>query len=244
MSERIALYAGTRNIYHDMVVSAKSLLFNNGADRVIFLTEDDDIGEDIPSCISCINVSNQQYFPAGGPNFKCRWTYMVMMRVALTKLFPDLNRILTLDHDTIVRKPIDYLWSLDLGNYYFAAVEEKQINIRSRPYYNFGMVMHNLAQLRADGADDTIIRSVNTVWFEFCEQDAVNSVCKNHILPVPPEYNNMRFNFPRIPDKDVIIQHYAARLHPLDSYPDYQHFNQMTWKQVFAHERSDAYVAT
>ena len=224
--ERTAVYTGTRNIYHDMLVSAKSLLFHNGADRVYFLIEDDTFPEPLPDCISTMNVSGQTFFPHTGPNFKCRWTYMVMMRTALTKIFPHLDRILSLDHDTIVRKPIDYIWNLDLGDHYFAAVEEKQINIREHPYYNFGVVLHNLARLR-DGTDDEIISLVNTKFFSFCEQDAVNSLCRDKILQLPSEYNATNFNKPRIPEDKAIIRHYAANNSSLRLMDDYKYYEKL-----------------
>lgn len=236
-TNRIALYAGTRNIYHDMVVSAKSLLYHNGADNVIFLIEDDEFPEQLPDLFTCINVSNQTYFPSTGPNFKCRWTYMVMMRVALTKLFPTIDRMLTLDHDTIIRKPIDYIWNVNLAGYYYAAVEEKQIRNRKHPYYNFGVTLHNLAQLRKDGADDTIIRSVNSAYFQYCEQDAVNSVCAGHILEIPPEYNAMWFNRPTVPEQDIIIKHYAATSTSLSERDDYKYYDSLTWDTVLNHQK-------
>ena len=238
MTPRTAVYAGTRNIYHDMVVSAKSLLYNNGADRVVFLIEDDTFPEDLPSCITTMNVSGQTFFPSTGPNFKSKWTYMVMMRTALTKLFPGLDRILSLDHDTIVRKPIDFLWDIDISNHYFAAVEENQIGIRQHPYFNFGVVMHNLAALR-DGMDDTIISTVNSVYFDFCEQDAVNSLCRNNILQIPPAYNAMLFNRPLVPEEDVIIRHYAAFNWNLRSCPDYLHYSNIHWKTIFPDYKGD-----
>ena len=224
--ERTAVYTGTRNIYHDMLVSAKSLLFHHGADRVFFLIEDDTFPEPLPDCISTMNISGQTFFPPDGPNFKCKWTYMVMMRTALTKLFPHLDRILSLDHDTIVRKPIDYLWNIDLGDHYFAAVEERQITIRKHPYYNFGVVMHNLARLR-DGTDDRIISLVNSQRFSFCEQDAVNSLCQDGFLPLPPEYNAFSFQSPPVPDDRIVIRHYAACNHNLRSLDEYKHYEKM-----------------
>lgn len=237
--ERIALYAGTRNICHDMVVSAKSLLYHNGADRIVFLTEDETFPEYLPQCINVMDVSNQTFFPQNGPNYHSRWTYMVMMRTALTKLFPDRDRILSLDHDTIVRKPIDALWELDLSDCYYAAVEEKQITNRQHPYYNFGVVMHNLAKLREDHTDDTIILSVNSVAFPYCEQDAVNSVCRKHILKLPAKYNAMHFNTPQVPENDIVICHHAARKKPLNMFQDYQQYDAMTWEQVLTHKRGE-----
>jgi lipopolysaccharide biosynthesis glycosyltransferase len=230
MAERTALYAATRNLYHDMVVCAKSLLCHNGADKVIFLIEDDEFPEPIPSCITTMNVSDQQYFNPSGSNFTSRWTYMALMRTALCYLLPDLDRVLSLDCDTIVNKPIDYLWDVDISNHYFAMVEEKQITNRTHPYFNFGVVIHNLAKLR-DGTADTIIRTINTVPLQYCEQDAVNSVCSRHILELPQEYNAMFFNIPRIPDGEEVIKHYAA-WRPFNTKPGYATYDALTWEQV------------
>lgn len=236
--ERTAVYTGTRNIYHDMLVSAKSLLFHNGADRVYFLIEDDTFPEPLPDCITPMNISGQTFFPASGPNFKSRWTYMVMIRIALAKIFPKLDRILSLDHDTIVRKPVDYLWNLDLGSHYFAAVEEKQITIRQHPYYNFGVVLHNLAQLR-DGMDDTIIRLLNTTYFGFCEQDAANSICRNNILPLLPEYNAFGFQKPCVSEDEAIIRHYAAYNSNLRTFDDYKFYEKLSWDQILSDRKGE-----
>ena len=230
MAERTALYAATRNLYHDMVVSAKSLLCHNGADKIIFLIEDDEFPEPIPSCITTMNVSNQTYFNPSGPNFNSKWTYMILLRTALCYLLQHLDRILVLDCDTLVNKPIDFLWSVDISNHYFAMVEEKQITYRKHPYFNFGVTIHNLAKLR-DGTADTIIRTINSVRLQFCEQDAVNSVCYGHILELPAEYNSIYFNKPSIPDGQEFIKHYADD-HPFHDKPGYSTYDALTWEQV------------
>jgi len=49
---------------------------------------------------------------------------MVLLRAAYTKIFPQLDRILSIDMDTIVNENISNLWELDLTEYYIAAVEE------------------------------------------------------------------------------------------------------------------------
>lgn len=237
--ERVAIYAGTRNIYLDMVVSAKSLLYHNGADRVIFLTEDDEFPVQLPDCISCVNVSGQQYFRPDGPNYTCQWTYMVMMRTALAKLFPDLHRVLVLDHDTIIRQPLDELWDTNLDGYYFALVEENFINQRSHPYYNFGVALHNLDELRKDNADDTIINAVNNVYFAYCEQDAVNSLCKKKILALPTKFNVLGFNQPEVPGQHIVIRHYAAGRRPLSQFGDYRLFEAMTWDYVLGNSHGN-----
>ena len=46
---------------------------------------------------------------------------MAMMRATLSKLFPNLDQILSLDVDTIIEKDISNLWNLNLDDYYLAA---------------------------------------------------------------------------------------------------------------------------
>ena len=240
--DRLAVYTGTRNIYHDMVVSAKSLLLHNGADRVVFLIEDDAFPEKLPPCVTTMNVSNQTFFSPDGPNYKCRWSYMVMMRMALAYIFPDQHRILTLDHDTIVRKPIDCIWNLDLDGYYFAAVEEKHITIRQHPYFNFGVLLHNLDKLR-DGTADEIIHNLNTVRHTFCEQDVGNQYCKRFILELPQEYNVMQTNINDVRNENIAIRHYAARNAILGMYEDYSNTNKLSWADVLE-EKNKPRIAT
>jgi lipopolysaccharide biosynthesis glycosyltransferase len=49
---------------------------------------------------------------------------MVLIRAAYSKIFPELDRILSIDMDTVVNENISDLWDLDLTDYYLAAVEE------------------------------------------------------------------------------------------------------------------------
>ena len=235
--DRIAVYTGTRNIYHDMVVAAKSLLCNDGADLVVFLIEDQEFPEPLPLCIDTLDVSQQSFFPVTGPNFKSQWSYMVLMRTVLSKLFPQCNKLLTLDHDTFVLKPIYDLWNIDLSRYYYAAVEEKQIRNRQHSYFNCGVLLHNLKKLREDHTDDIIINSINSVFLRYCEQDAINSVCARHILEIPPKFNAMRFNIPPVPEDSVIIKHYAARSKPLRECPEYKRFDRLSWEQVLDYQK-------
>jgi len=194
MSERIAVYCGTRNLYHDMTVAAKSMLYHRGADRIVFMIEDDTFPERLPPCIITMNVSGQPYFRHDGPNYNSDWTYMVLMRVALSKYFPQTDRILSMDVDTIVCDDISGLWNTDISRAYLAAVPENERSTGSitSPYYNFGVALLNLHNLR-DGMDDIIIRSLNTEYYRYNEQDAVNRFCYGKIVPLQAMYNMSMF---------------------------------------------------
>ena len=100
---RAAVYSGTRNVYEDMIPSMKSLLIHSNVEKIYFLIEDDKFPYDLPPEVECINISNQQWFnPETCPNMKNRCSYMVLLRVAFSKIFPHLDRILTIDNNAIV----------------------------------------------------------------------------------------------------------------------------------------------
>lgn len=186
---KAAVYCGTRNLYSDMITAAKSLTKNSSVDIIYFLIEDPEFPEELPSHIRCIDVSNQNYFHKNGPNVYKLWTWMVLMRAALSKLFPDLDRILSLDVDTIVDKNIDEFWDLCPDDCYLAGVEEPLKTKPSATYVNMGSVVFNLKLLRDTGMDDKIIRSLNKDRYRFAEQDCINLLCGEKIKSVSSEYN-------------------------------------------------------
>ena len=189
---KAAVYAGTRNLYKDMVTAAKSLLCHSDVDKVYFLIEDDTFPYEIPQEIECINVSRQQIFSTGSPNYHPHWTYMVLMRAALTKIFPDYDRIVSLDVDTIVEDDISELWDMDIGDNVFAAVQEYHASYRpyGAKYWNVGVMVQDLWKLRGVGLDDEIINALNHEKFRYNEQCALNKYCKGMIYDLDVRYND------------------------------------------------------
>lgn len=189
---RAVVYSGTRNLYSGMVTAAKSLLYNANIDKVFFLIEDAEFPYDIPSEIECIDVSKQTFFDPRGPNYASHWTYMVLMRAALTKVFPELDKILSLDVDTIVEDDISDLWDIDMGLHTICAVQEYHSSCRpyGDKYWNAGVMLQDLARLRETGLDDEIIRAINREKFQYNEQCAINKYCAGKIMDLPVRYND------------------------------------------------------
>ena len=75
---KAAVYAGTKNLYSDMVTAAKSLAMNSGVDVIYFLIESDTFPYYLPPYVKTINVSEQRYFPKACPNVYKKWTYMLI----------------------------------------------------------------------------------------------------------------------------------------------------------------------
>lgn len=185
--KRTAVYCGTRNLYSDMITAAKSLLIHSNVEEIYFLIEDDTFPYKLPPYIKTINISNQSYFVSNGPNYNSPWTYMVLIRSTLSKIFPDLDTVLSLDVDTIVNENISDLWDLDLSDYYLAAAKEPCKCINDFISINMGVVLFNLKRMRK--IDDAIIYSLNHKYYDYNEQDCISEFCQGGILELSPDYN-------------------------------------------------------
>ena len=74
MKMKHAVYTGSREVYGDMVASAKSLAAHSDVDRIWFLIEDSEFPYELPDFVTCIDVSGQTYFPSDGPNMTSGYT--------------------------------------------------------------------------------------------------------------------------------------------------------------------------
>jgi len=143
----------------------------------------------LPPEVECINVSNQQWFDEDGPNFTSKWSYMILVRAALAKLFPHLDRILSLDCDTIIRNNISELWEIPLDDYYFAGVHEPDKSTETFIYINAGVMLFNLKKIREDKKDDEYIYNLNNCYRPYPEQECFSALSQGKILELPSEYN-------------------------------------------------------
>lgn len=227
--KKYAVYSGTRNLYSIMLPAVKSLLDNSDVDIVYLLIEDDVFPYPIPDCVKTINVSNQMFFKPGSPNYSCSWTYMALLRAAYCYIFPDIDRILCLDVDTIVLHDISPIWGYDLTDYYLAGVAEPDKALKDSPYVNMGVTLHNLEKLR-DGRADHLIDILNTSPFCFPEQDVFNIYCAGHVLEIAPEFN---VSVCTKPAKQAWVRHFAAE--PKSKWTassEFTHYKSLDWNEV------------
>ena len=114
---------------------------------------------------------------------------MILMRAALSKLFPQYDVILSLDVDTIINENISDLWNIDLTNYYLAAVSEPCKCKDNFISINMGVALINLKKMRDDHKDDEIIKKLNEKEYDYPEQDCISELCQGFIYELNPEYN-------------------------------------------------------
>lgn len=232
-SFKAACYAATRNLYGEMASAAKSLLAHSDVERIFFLAEDDALPFPVPDCIQVVNVSGQRFFPPDGPNFGNGWTYMVLLKTALHRLFPDLDRILMLDVDTFAVGDVSEIWDIELGENWLAGAIEP-LKCAGRTYVNAGVLLLNLARLR-EGKGDELIRALNTRRFDYCEQDCIAELCQGGIAELPSLYNANAFTLP-CPAPRIV--HYAAVGQWQDA-PLARAWREVPWEPILEERRKE-----
>lgn len=234
-NKKVAVYTGTRNLYPEMVSAVKSLLIHSDVDEIWLFIEDDEFPYELPKNVKIKNVSSQKYFKPDGPNMKSKFTYMAMMRAALYKEFPKLDRILALDVDTLANDDVSSLWDVDLGDdYYLAAVREPARSWRDDIYVNIGVALYNLEKLR-DGKGDEVVKALNEGNYTYLEQDVFNQKCKGKILEIGSEYNATNYTEPTNHPK---IVHYAGmKLEDWRKIPLVDHYYKVPWSDIFEYRK-------
>ena len=209
--KRIVVYGGTRNTYEMMHRSLLSLLHTTKVDRVYLLIEDDSFPYDLPDCVTILNVSGQRYFLPSSPNYNSHFSYIPLLRAMYPTIFRYEDVILSVDNDVLFRKDASGLWERDFGpDIYIRAVREtnpQRDNIPTTLYYNTGVMLMNLRNMRRDGIAEMLRRTLNARKFTNDSQDAINIVCAGHIEPLPYTYNSNNYT-DYIPDP--VIRHYCG----------------------------------
>ena len=225
---KAAVYAGTRNLYPDMVTAAKSLAMHSSVDTIWFLIEDPVFPLPVPDYVRCLDVSQQLWFSKHGPNVYKLWTWMVLMRAVIPKIFPEYDKILSLDVDTIVNDNIDELWDLDLNGYYLAGALEPEKSKPNEPYINMGVVMFNNRMFIETKMVEKVILCLNRDHYRFPDQDCLNLLCKGQILTIPSDYNSNEYT-EEISDPKII--HFAA-IQKWNTNPIVQKYQNIPWDKV------------
>lgn len=213
---RVAVYAGTRNVYGMMAAASKSLLATTHMDMVYFLIEDDAFPEPLPDVIQVANVASwtdngRKFFLPDGPNYDSQWTWMSLVRLLLPRLL-DEPRVLWLDVDTIVEQDIGEIFDRDLAGNYLAMVEEPVRSKYPFTYYNAGVMLMDLEELWGDRIWRKWVGLINREPFTAKDQDVINLICQGEILTLGPEWNSAGHITQNA--EDPYIRHYAGSLRP------------------------------
>jgi lipopolysaccharide biosynthesis glycosyltransferase len=123
-------------------------------------------------------------------------------RVLLPELLPTIERVLYLDSDLIVRDKLAELWETDVSAHLFAGVVNPfypffpdyhvtHLGLQpGSPYYNSGVLLMNLARMRAvDFGGRIRAYAAEHPDNLYPEQDALNALYQHEARPLHPRWN-------------------------------------------------------
>lgn len=113
----------------------------------------------------------------------------------------NVDKIIYLDCDTIVRSSLKEMYDINIDDYYVAGVQDEvpsyEVNIigmnSDDRYINAGVIIINLKKWREDGVRDKFIDFVDlrNGKVQHHDQGILNGVCKGKIKIIAPKYNFM-----------------------------------------------------
>lgn len=163
------------------------------------------VEEYLNSCwytITDIKITDEML--AGAP-ITDRYPREMYYRIFASKYLPQsVDKILYLDPDLVVLKPLNRLYNLDLGDNYFAAAShvnkplQKLNEVRlqtktSGPYINSGVMLMNIALLRKEQDFQVIFDYLekNKSLLFLPDQDIISAVYSDKIYEIDPYIYNM-----------------------------------------------------
>lgn len=151
-------------------------------------------------------------------NFPLVWTTKeTWYRCILPDNFQELDKILYLDCDTIIRKSLLPLWNIDLENKFIAAVEDvslskdkaKQLNLKDNFFFNAGILLINCKEWRKHNLLKKINQYVSTNDVLWADQGVLNILTDQHKTKISPDFNYMevwwRENECQYEAKDLLV---------------------------------------
>ncbi len=133
-----------------------------------------------------------------------RWSPVIFYRLFAHKIFPDIDRMLYLDSDTLVCKDLSDLFTLNLDGYALAAVRDMapipeypdlpdachvkdmlDKYLKHKLYINSGVLLLNLPEMKKHESDMLDVK----IQLRYPDQDIINIALDGKIKELPLRYN-------------------------------------------------------
>ena len=148
----------------------------------------------------------------------------IFYRLFIADMFPDLDRAVYIDCDTVLVSDIAELYDFDIGENIIAAVADESIpcvpefrsyvenwvGVSVGDYINSGVLVMNLAEYRRAGILRRFAEFVRTTNPETIapDQDYLNALCRGRIYYLGSEWNKQPKRHNPIPVSDLKLIHY------------------------------------
>ncbi|MGE7752388.1 glycosyltransferase [Lysinibacillus fusiformis] len=131
-------------------------------------------------------------------------SYETYFRIIIPEII-NVDKILYLDCDLIIRKPLDYLYSKDIDSFAVAAVYDYKAQGRKKEleipeyamYFNAGVLLMNLKYWRKDQITKALVQYIYKMGdkLKYWDQDALNAVLYDKVLIVEDTWNIQTASF-------------------------------------------------
>ena len=165
----------------------------------------------------CYIESDNKYKNMSKENLKSNLSANItaLIKFDLANILSDVDKVVYLDCDIIVKKDLYNLYNLQLGDNYIAAVNNyyplshiQKLGLHDQhDYYNTGVMVMDLKRIRDDGMSSKLVDYRNNCYNKFMDQDAFNVIFAGRILTLPLIYN-MRFDCIAYPNFDQVVCSY------------------------------------
>lgn len=163
-------------------------------------------------------------------------------RLFLPNLYPQYDKVLYLDSDIVILDDIAKLYRIDMGtnlvaaapddviqfNEVFQVYAEKVVGVADyRRYFNAGVLLMNLHEMRKFRFQEKLIYSLDRITFAVAQdQDYLNRLCKGRVKLLDRVWNRMPIEDPEIRVEDVKLIHYNLAFKPW-------HFEDILYREFF-----------
>jgi len=236
MSEQVipVFYACDNSFVKYMVVSLKSLLCNASPDyryRIHILHSDitEELQEKVRAmateyaeiCFHDVRMHLQEI--AERLPIRDYYSNTTYYRVFIAEMFPEYDKALYIDSDTVVPGDISELYEKELGDNYVGAAHEQAmvqenvygcyveevLGIDRNNYFNAGVLLINCKAFRENRLLEKFIELLGIYNFVVTQdEDYLNVLCKDKVLWVEQQWNTEMFGEIPYPEEEYKLIHY------------------------------------
>lgn len=170
------------------------------------------------------------------------YTNTTYFRLFIPELYPQYEKALYLDSDTVVLADIAELYNTDIGENLVAAAQEgviqnikvyqdyveKVVGVASyKRFFNAGVLLMNLNELRRFQFQEKILYLLRTVKYSVIQdEDYLNRMCKGRVKFVDSTWNKMPIDIDNVKIENIKLIHFNYVYKPW-------HFDNVLYGEIF-----------
>lgn len=144
-------------------------------------------------------------------------------RLFIAEMFPEYDKAIYIDSDTVVLGDMSELYSYDLGDNYVGAANEqvmiqvdtygeyveKVLGINRHQFFNAGLIIINCDQFRKNHVLDQFVQLLHTYNFIVTQdEDYLNLICKDKVCWIKQQWNTEVFGEIAYDESTFCLLHY------------------------------------